>query len=90
MFDCVWKAGPTKDLELFLMIVLDVTLEVFLLRVFLGTMRTLMRPLTQVNPLNMPLEVTILRELLGTMRTLERFLLGVTSDVYFKVRGKLK
>ena len=90
MFDCVWKAGPTKDLELFLMIVLDVTLEVFLLRVFLGTMRTLMRPLTQVNPLNMPLEVTILRELLQTVRTTEWFLLGMTSDVCFEKRGRGK
>ena len=41
MFDCVWKAGPTKDLELFLMIVPDVTLEVTLLSELLRTMRTL-------------------------------------------------
>ena len=90
MLDCDWNACPTKDLKLFLMIVPDVTLEVTLSRELLGTMRTLMRPLTQVNPLNMPLEVTILRELLQTVRTTEWFVLSVTPDVYFKVTGKWK
>ena len=47
--------------------------------------RTLIRPLTQMNSFNVSLEGTVLIELLITLLTTERLLLGVDSDVHLEV-----
>ena len=72
------------------MFVFDVRLEGTRLAKCLTTVRTFVRPQSQVNLFNVPIEYTTLREFLGTVRTTEWFLLGVTSNVSFEMRGRLK
>ena len=71
-------------MDLLLMFVFDVRLEVTRLAKCLTTVRTFVRPQSQVNLFNVPGEVTFLREFLGTVRTTEWSLPSVASDVNFE------
>ena len=72
------------------MFVFDVRLEVTWSAESSIAVRTFVRPQSQVNLFNVPFDFTTLREFLGTVRTTEWFLLGVTSNVSFEMRGRLK
>ena len=72
------------------MFVFDVILEVTRLAKCLTTVRTFVRPQSQVNLFNVPIEFITSREFLGTVRTTEWFLSGVASEVSFEKTGKRK